>query len=191
VSWRKRSMEMLNRLIVESLRKSSHFACHSKPSGECTEFGVEKSFLHMMNRGEVTSDKDQRIRIKDQGKMEQERVRVFSERLLKFVVNTIKFLRTLPHKKEYDVFKYQLLKSSSSIGANYEEAQACSKSEFKQRISNCLREARETHYWLKVLDRLKIGDDEKRKYLMKEANEIKLIFGSIHSKIHVHDLKKT
>ena len=49
MSWRKRSMEMLNRLIVESLRKSSHFACHSKPSGEWTEFGVEKSLLQMMN----------------------------------------------------------------------------------------------------------------------------------------------
>jgi hypothetical protein len=42
-------MEMLNRLIVESLRKSSHFACHSKPSGEWTELGVEKSLLQMMN----------------------------------------------------------------------------------------------------------------------------------------------
>ena len=37
-----------------------------------------------------------------------------NERLLDFVVRTIKFLRTIPHDKEYDVFRYQLSKSSSS-----------------------------------------------------------------------------
>jgi len=108
--------------------------------------------------------------------------RDLSERLLDFVVQTIKFLRTLPHDKEYDVFRYQLSKSSSSIGANYEESQACTKNEFKQRISICLRESRETNYWFKVIDALALGDENKRKSLLRESHEIKLIFGSIHTK---------
>jgi len=89
-----------------------------------------------------------------------------AERLLDFVVRTIKFLRTIPHDKEYDVFRYQLSKSSSSIGANYEESQACTKNEFKQRIAICLREARETNYWYRVINKLKLGDDDQRKYFI-------------------------
>ncbi len=67
-------------------------------------------------------------------------------------------------------------------GANYEESQACTKNEFKQRIAICLREARESNYWYRVLDRLKLGDDDQRKYLLQESLELKLIFGSIHTK---------
>ncbi len=50
---------------------------------------------------------------------DKNKVRDLNERLLDFVVKTIQFLRTLPSNKEYDVFRYQLSKSSSSMGANY------------------------------------------------------------------------
>jgi len=93
----------------------------------------------------------------------KKKVRDLHERILNFVVETIKFLRTIPDYKEYSMFRYQLSKSSSSIGANYEESQACTKNEFKQRIAICLREARETNYWFRVIDKLELGDDEKRK----------------------------
>jgi len=46
-----------------------------------------------------------------------------------------------------------------------------------------LREANESKYWLKIMDRLDIGDKEKRIYLLKEAKEIALILGSIVSKL--------
>ena len=110
------------------------------------------------------------------------KVRDLHERILDFVVETIKFLRTIPDYKEYNMFRYQLSKSSSSIGANYEESQACTKNEFKQRIAICLREARETNYWYRVIDKLQLGDNIKRKELLQESKELKLIFGSIHSK---------
>jgi len=112
----------------------------------------------------------------------KKKVRDLHERILNFVVETIKFLRTIPNHKEYNVFRYQLSKSSSSIGANYEESQACTKNEFNQRIAICLREARETNYWFRVIDKLELGDDEKRKYLLQESLELKLIFGAIHTK---------
>ena len=40
------------------------------------------------------------------------------KRLLDFATNTLKFLMTLPNKKEFDVFRYQLSRSATSIGAN-------------------------------------------------------------------------
>ena len=46
------------------------------------------------------------------------------QRLFKFAVRTIKYLRKLPSIEEFKVIRYQLTKSSSSSGANYEEAQA-------------------------------------------------------------------
>ena len=104
------------------------------------------------------------------------------ERIIDFVVKTLKFLATIPYKKEYDVFRIQLSKSSSSIGANYEESQATTSREFHAKIAICLREAKETNYWYRVLDRLDLGDNEKRKLLLQESSELKRIFGAIESK---------
>jgi len=99
------------------------------------------------------------------------------ERLLKFAVLTIKFVGTLPDKKEYHVFKYQLSKSVTSIGANYEEAQgAYSKADFEAKIGICLKEARETNYFLTVLNELILSGE--LNHLLKESEEIKKMFGS-------------
>ena len=58
-----------------------------------------------------------------------------TDRLFQFVVNVFRFLNTIPKDKKYDVFHYQLAKSSSSMGANYEEAQgAFSKKDFASKI---------------------------------------------------------
>ena len=61
------------------------------------------------------------------------------KRLLDFSMNTIRFLGTIPEKKEYSVIKYQLSKSATSIGANYEESQSCTTKEFHMRMSVCLK----------------------------------------------------
>jgi len=47
-----------------------------------------------------------------------------SKRLFQFAVQVIKFLRTLPKSTEYNKIRYQLVKSSTSAGANYDEAQS-------------------------------------------------------------------
>ena len=105
-----------------------------------------------------------------------------SNRLIDFAVNTIKFLSTIPYKKEHDVFRYQLSKAATSIGANYEKSQACTKREFHAKISICLREVRETNFWYKVIDKLNLGEGQRRKNLLRESHELKLILGSIESK---------
>jgi four helix bundle protein len=105
------------------------------------------------------------------------------QRLLKYSVDTLKFLMTLPYKKEIDVIRYQLSKSATSIGANYEESQSSTEKEFVQRLRIALREANESKYWYKIVDNLDISNTEELKRLLQESNEISLILGSIVSKL--------
>ncbi len=104
------------------------------------------------------------------------------ERLIDFSVQCIKFLYTIPAKKEHDVLKYQLSKSATSIGANYEESQNASYKEFIQRVKIALREATETKYWLNIINKLEIGRKDQINQLRDEASQITLILGSIASK---------
>lgn len=61
-----------------------------------------------------------------------------------------------------------------------EEAQdAASPKDFANKISICLKEARETHYFFRLISGLGIGDQHQRSTLDQEAEEIKRIFGAI------------
>jgi len=114
--------------------------------------------------------------------MKNEKNKEFRDRLLDFSVDILKFLKTIPYRKEFDVLRYQLSKSATSIGANYEESQSTTYKEFLQRIKIALREANETIYWLKIIEKLDISKQEQKEFLLNEAKEISLILGSIASK---------
>ena len=102
------------------------------------------------------------------------------DRTFKFGVNCIIFLRTLPRDFEYNVIKLQLTKSSTSIGANYEESQAgSSKADFKNKVRISLREARESYYWLRVIKALERSENEQLESLIQESKELKNILASI------------
>ena len=102
------------------------------------------------------------------------------DRTFKFGVNCIIFLRTLPLDFEYNVIKLQLTKSSTSIGANYEESQAgSSKADFKNKVRISLREARESNYWLRVIKALERSENEQLESLIQESKELKNILASI------------
>lgn len=115
----------------------------------------------------------------------EETVRVdLRERLLGFAVDSIKFLGTLPPRKEYDVFRNQVSKSSTSMGANYEESQGgYSYRDFASKIGICYKEAKETHYFYRVIQALQIGDLKEGERLTTESDELKRIFGSILAKV--------
>lgn len=99
-----------------------------------------------------------------------------------FGVNCLKFLKTLPNSYEINVVKVQLSKSSTSIGANYEESQAgSSRADFRNKIRIALREARETNYWLRIIKELEVSDNDKLSVLLQESLEIKNI-GAILNK---------
>ena len=105
------------------------------------------------------------------------------ERLFNFAVRVIKFIRTFPNSTEYKVIKYQLVKSSTSSGANYEEAQAgSSKADFTNKVRISLREMRESNYWLRIIDGIKEVSNEELVFLIQESKELKLILGAIVNK---------
>jgi four helix bundle protein len=106
------------------------------------------------------------------------------ERTFEFAVAIIELLKTIPCSKENDVIRYQLAKSGTSVGANYEESQATnSRADFRHKISIALREVRESNYWLRIIKRIKIGDQEKVLALVEESYELRNIFGDIYNKV--------
>jgi four helix bundle protein len=103
------------------------------------------------------------------------------ERTLMFAKSVRFFLFRVPKTFISIEDAKQLVRSSGSIGANYIEAnERLSDRDFLYRIRICKKEAKETMYWLKLLDYL---NDEKleraRKILLQEAKELMLIFGAI------------
>jgi len=77
----------------------------------------------------------------------------------------------------------QLVRSSGSVGANYIEAnEALSKKDFLMRIKICRKEAKESFYWIKLIDVNDETLESERKLLEKEADELRHIFGAIVTK---------
>jgi four helix bundle protein len=108
-----------------------------------------------------------------------------SERLLKFATDIILFLRKLPNSEEYLIIKRQLIKSSTSSGANYEESQGgSSRADFTNKVRISLKEMRESNFWLKVINGTLSKEElrEECQILIKESTELKNILGSICSK---------
>ena len=74
----------------------------------------------------------------------------------------------------------QVVRSATSVGANYGEADdAVSKKDFRLRIAYCRREARETKFWLRMLVKADPSLSDTAKPLWQEAKELHLIFSKI------------
>ena len=78
----------------------------------------------------------------------------------------------------------QVVRSSGSVGANYIEAnESLSKKDFIMRIKISRKEAKESRYWLRLIDINQNNDlESKRKVLIEEATELMKIFGAILQK---------
>ncbi|MDP3888549.1 MAG: four helix bundle protein [bacterium] len=107
----------------------------------------------------------------------EERTFIFAKRCRDFVKKLPKTLGNLEDGS-------QLVRSSGSTGANYIEAnEALSKKDFIMRIKICRKEAKESKFWLRLVDTTnsKILETE-REILIQEATELMMIFGSIMRK---------
>lgn len=105
-----------------------------------------------------------------------------SSRLFEFAIRCLKFIRKIPDSVEFKVIKYQLAKSSTSSGANYEESQAgSSKADFNNKVRISLREMRESNYWLRIIHEINEEKSIKNEldFLIKESKELMKILGSI------------
>ena len=102
------------------------------------------------------------------------------ERTLKFSENIIIFVSRIKRDTITSPLISQLVRSATSIGANYCEANgASSKKDFKNKIYICKKEAKETKYWLQLILKALPDSSEKCKDYLKEAQELTLIFSKI------------
>ncbi len=103
------------------------------------------------------------------------------ERAFEFAVRIVKLCQYLDEQPGVPrTLSYQLLKAGTSVGANIEEAHAGqSRPDFISKNSIALKEARECHYWLRLLIATKIMPEKRLATLRDEAEELMRILGSI------------
>lgn len=103
------------------------------------------------------------------------------ERTFNNVQRVRKFVKKLPRELVNYEDSKQLVNASGSVGANYIEAnEALSKKDFVMRIKICRKEAKESRYWLKLVDTGNaLALEKERAELIQEATELMNIFGSI------------
>ncbi|BBO32058.1 four helix bundle protein [Lacipirellula parvula] len=103
----------------------------------------------------------------------EERTAAFAETVIDFVLEIDRGPVTSP-------LISQLVRSATSVGANYCEADdAESKKDFRHKIGLCRKEARETKYWFRMVVRAMPETKKAARSLWKEANELHLIFSKI------------
>jgi four helix bundle protein len=102
------------------------------------------------------------------------------ERTKGFALGTIRMFSSLPKTTEARVLGQQVLRSGTSIGANYREAyRARSKPEFISKCGDCLKESEETAYWLDLLVDARVVSATKLASLRQEIDELTAIFVTI------------
>jgi four helix bundle protein len=96
------------------------------------------------------------------------------ERTFQFALLVVDIYRFLTNNKKEYVLSKQLLRSGTSIGANVQEAQAAqSRKDFVFKMSIASKEARETKYWIRLLDSSGYLDEFKQKdHLIPQINSI-------------------
>ena len=103
------------------------------------------------------------------------------ERTAKFGEAIVRFAKTIPNNSVTESLVGQLVRSATSVGANYCEADdAGSKKEFRYRISICKRESRETKHWLRTIAAAAPEMKEEARTHWQEAKELHLIFAAIY-----------
>ena len=102
------------------------------------------------------------------------------ERTARFGENIIEFVRSLMRDEVNRPLISQVVRSSTSIGANYMEADGAeSKKDFVHKVALCKKEAKETKHWLRMLSKANPQKIQDCQNLSQEARELSLIFSSI------------
>ena len=105
---------------------------------------------------------------------------VVKEKSYAFAVRIVKACRHLVEEKKEYVLSKQLLRSGTSIGANVEEAiGGQSAKDFFAKLSISYQEARETHYWIRLLTDTEYLTPNQSESLLHDADELLKIIGSI------------
>jgi len=98
------------------------------------------------------------------------------KRTREFALNVIRLVRTFPKTKDGDIIG-QLIKSATSVGANYRSAcRAQSRAHFISKMNIVLEEVDESQYWLEVVLEVRLAKEVEAKPLLREAGELTAIF---------------
>ena len=109
--------------------------------------------------------------------------RDLEERTKQFALSSIRLVAKLPRTREADVLGRQLLRSATSIGANYREAnRGVSRADFAAKIGTVQKEAAETKYWLELLVESGIERGAAQDLLI-ESTELLAIFTTIGKRL--------
>ena len=104
-------------------------------------------------------------------------------RTKEFSVRIVRLIRLFPKTVDGIEVGRQLLRSGTSIGANYREAnRAESKSDFIHKVGIAEKEASETVYWLEICEAAPLGENAEVRALLKEACELLAIVTTIGRK---------
>src|SRR6516164_2035016 len=102
------------------------------------------------------------------------------DRTKSFALRIVRVFSALSKTTEAQLLGKQLLRSGTSIGANYREAfRARSKAEFIAKCGDCLREIEETAYWLELLAEANLIPEQRLKLVRQECRELIAIFVTI------------
>ena len=102
------------------------------------------------------------------------------ERTAKFGIMIIKFAKNIPHNPINNPLISQVVRSGTSVGANYMEADgAVSKKDFQYKLAICRKETKETKHWLRMISTANPNRIKECRLLWQEAQELTLIFSSI------------
>jgi four helix bundle protein len=106
------------------------------------------------------------------------------KRTRQFNIDVIKLCNDMPRTPAGFELAKQVIRSSSSVGANYRaSARAKSTADFINKINIVLEEAGESFYWLDIIDAVELIKNIELKRLIKEANELTAIFASANKTI--------
>ena len=104
---------------------------------------------------------------------------VIVEKSYAFALRVIELCKVIREKREYDLAS-QLWRAGTSIGSNVEEAQAAqSRADFRSKMAIAAKEARESHYWLRLTRDGKVLPESEVNPLIDDIEEIKRILTSI------------
>lgn len=105
------------------------------------------------------------------------------ERTARFGENIIDFCKKIPKNIITIPLVGQLIRSGTSIGSNYCEADCAeSRKDFEHKLGICKKESKETKHWLRMIAKAENQLSTEAKILWKESNELQLIFISIINK---------
>lgn len=106
--------------------------------------------------------------------------RDLAERTKRFALRIVAMYSALPKSVAAQVMGKQVLRSGTSVGANYREAnRARSKAEFIAKLGDCLKELDETAYWLELLVESGVVPAPKLASLQDECNQLLAIFTTV------------